>query len=393
MSARRSFDGIPASAAASAIVAALVGFGGTLALVIAAAQAIGATPTQTASWVTAICLAKVFETGFLSWKTKMPVVTAWSTAGLALIAATTDVSINEAVGAYIIAAVLMILTGLIKPLTRLVSRIPGDVAGGMLAGILVSFVIGAAKAVPDDPLFYLPLVALFLLVRLRNPALAAISVLAAGFIVALVTGRMATLPSPSFSTLEFITPAFRPDVMIGLGIPLYLVTMASQNLPGLAVLRSSGYAPPAGLLIGTTGLFSLLSAPFGASTTNLAAITAAMCTGPDCHPDPAKRWLSGPVYAACYLVFAVFGASLVALFAAMPPSLIILVAGLALAAPLVNALVIALDKPDGRFAAIATFAVTASGVSVSGIGSAFWGLVIGLLVAALSTLEFLKRKQ
>jgi benzoate membrane transport protein len=191
------------------------------------------------------------------------------------------------------------------------------------------------------------------------------------------------MPPPELSSLTLIAPEFSATAIIGLALPLYLVTMASQNLSGLAVLRAAGYHPEPGPLISVTGLFSLLSAPFGALTTNLAAISAAICTGPDVHPDPAERWKTGPFYALAYLVFAVFGASLVAIFAVLPESLIVLVAGLALMGPLANALSIALMDESERMAATTAFAVTASGLQLFGIGSAFWGLVGGLVVLAL----------
>jgi benzoate membrane transport protein len=175
--------------------------------------------------------------------------------------------------------------------------------------------------------------------------------------------------------------------VFGLAIPLYLVTMASQNLSGLAVLKAAGYEPAAGPLIGVTGLVSLLTAPFGASTSNLAAISAAICTGPDVHPDPAERWKTGPFYALFYMVFAVFGASLVAVFAVLPPALIALVAGLALMPALANALAIALSDERERFPGTTAFAVTASGLTLFGIGSAFWGLVGGLFVLGLERLK------
>jgi len=371
----------------SAFVAAIVGFGSTLALLIAAAQALGATQDQTASWVTAICLAKVVETGFLSWRYKMPIVTAWSTAGLALIGASFGFTMNEAVGAFIVSGLMLVATGMIRPLTRLVEKLPASISAGMLGGILLPFALGAAQVANLDPYFVLPLVGLFLLMRLFNPALAVIIVLIAGSLYAWIFGSTSGSLAIEPSTLVFIAPEFTLTAIVGLALPLYLVTMASQNLPGIAVLRASGYTPPAGPLVGVTGLLSTLSAFFGASTTNLAAITAAICTGADAHPDPAKRWLTGPVYAACYLVFAIFGASLVNLFAILPATLIALVAGLALLAPLANATGIALAQEDQRVAAMATFAVTASGVIFLGIGAAFWGLVIGLVMVGLARLS------
>jgi benzoate membrane transport protein len=373
----------------SAFVAAIVGFGGTLALIIAAADAVSATQAQTASWVTAICLAMAFETAWLSWQTRMPVISAWSTPGAALIAASSGFSVGEAVGAFVVTAVLLIVTGLFKPLTQLISRIPASVASGMLAGIVVTFALNAVKTIPVDPWLVLPLIAAFFLIRLWDPALSVLAVLIGGGLAAFLTGRVGGLPAPELSTLTLVWPEFTTAATIGLALPLYLVTMASQNLSGLAVLRAAGYQPSPGLLIGVTGLFSLLSAPFAASTTNLAAISAAICTGPDVHPDPAERWKTGPFYALAYLVFAIFGASLVALFAVLPQSLIVLVAGLALMGALANALAIALKDEGERMAATTTFAVTASGLTLVGVGSAFWGLLAGLTVLAL---DFIKKR-
>lgn len=371
----------------SAFVAAIVGFGGTLAIVIAAAKAVGATQTETASWVTTICLAMAIESLWLSWRTKMPVITAWSTPGLALIAASSGFSMGEAVAAFIVTGILLIATGLFRPLTQLISRIPPSVASGMLAGIVVTFALNAVKTVPVDPWLILPLIAAFFVIRLFNPALSVLAVLIGGGFAAFLTGRVGGLPTPELSTLTLIMPHFTLPAIIGLALPLYLVTMASQNLSGLAVLRAAGYHPEPGPLIGVTGLFSLLSAPFGGSTTNLAAISAAICTGPDVDPDPAERWKTGPFYALAYLVFAMFGASLVAIFAVLPQSLIVLVAGLALMASLANALSIALKEEGERMAATVTFVVTASGLTLFGVGAAFWGLIAGLVVLFLEMLK------
>lgn len=372
---------------ASAFVAAIVGFGGTLPIIIAAAAAVGSSQAETASWVTAICLAMALETAWLSYATRMPVITAWSTPGAALIAASSGFTLPEAVGAFVVTALLLMATGLLRPLTRLIARIPASVASGMLAGIVVTFAIGAAKASVADPLFILPLVVAFFLIRLFNPALSVLAVLVGGGVFAWLTGRVGALPPPALSTLTLVAPQFTPAAVVGLALPLYLVTMASQNLSGLAVLRAAGYAPKPGPIIAATGLFSLLSAPFAASTTNLAAISAAICTGPDVHPDPAERWKTGPFYALAYLVFAAFGASLVAIFAVLPAELIVLAAGLALLGALSNALAIALEREAERMAAVIAFVVTASGLAVAGVGSAFWGLVAGLAVLALDAVK------
>lgn len=372
-----------ASIPISAFVAAIVGFGGTLALIIAAANALGATRVETASWVTAICLAMAAESLWLSWRTKMPVITAWSTPGAALVAASSGFSMADGVGAFIVTAALLIVTGLFKPLTRLIARIPASVASGMLAGIVVTFAINAVRTIPSDPWLILPLIAAFFVIRVFNPALSVLAVLVGGGLAAILFGRVGALPTPELSTLTLIEPAFSLGNVIGLAIPLYLVTMASQNLSGLAVLKAAGYAPNPGPIITVTGLFSLITAPFGALTTNLAAISAAICTGPETHPDPAERWKTGPFYALAYLIFAIFGASLVGIFAVLPQALIVLVAGLALMPPLANALSIALKDDGERMAATTAFAVTASGLAVAGIGSAFWGLLAGLAVLLL----------
>jgi benzoate membrane transport protein len=270
---------------------------------------------------------------------------------------------------------------------RLIERIPAAIAAAMLAGVLLRFVTGVFESAGLQPALVLPLVGVFLVVRLATPAGASLAVIAAGGALAWGLGLTGPLPEGfGLSTLEVVAPAFEPAVLVGLGIPLFLVTMASQNLPGFAVLRASGYAPPTRSILAATGLASLVSAPFGASTSNLAAITAAICTGPDVHPDPAKRWMTGPFYALAYVAFAAFGASLAGLLAALPPELIRTVAGLALAGALTGALGSAMAAPEGRFPAVLTLAVTASGVTLFGIGSAFWGLAAGLAAVGLDAL-------
>lgn len=373
------------SVISSAVVAALVGFGGTVALIVAAAQAVGADVAQTASWVTALCLSMAGTSLILSLKHRMPIITAWSTPGAALIAAAGGIALDQAVGAFLAVGVAIVATAAIAPLGRLIERIPASVAAAMLAGVLVSFVVAVFEAAGDRPALVLPLVALFLVVRLASASASVLAVLIAGGALAWGLGLTGAMPDGlGLSTLTPVMPVFDPAVLIGLGLPLYLVTMASQNLPGFAVLRAAGYTPPSRSILTVTGLASILTAPFGAHTSNLAAITAAICTGEDAHPDPARRWLTGPVYAGCYLLLAAFGASLVAVFAALPQALIATVAGLALIGPLTHALTAALADERERFAAILTFAVTASGVGFFDIGAAFWGLAAGLIALGLA---------
>lgn len=373
------------SAIIAGILACLVGFGGAVPIVLAAASAVGATQGQTASWVAGLCIAIALSTAYLSWRTHMPIVTAWSTPGAAVIAASAGtVSIEAAVSAFLVVAILILLTSTLKPLADLINRLPMPIAAAMLAGVLFRFVADVALAIPASPLMVLSMVGVFLVVRLRHPMAAALAALAAGIIVTLVMGgtdwsRVAFAPT----TLQVVWPHFDPNVILGLALPLYLVTMASQNLPGFAVLRSHGYEPPVRPILAVTGLVSLMTAPLGAHTSNLAAISAAICTGPDCHPDPDRRWIAGIANAASYAALAVLGASVVALFAVLPKALIATVAGLALLGSFAAALTVALADERARIAAAAAFAITASGVSIHGIGAPFWGLAAGLAVIAL----------
>lgn len=365
----------------SATVAALVGYGSTIALLLAAAAALGATPAQSASWVFAICIAKGLTSGFLSIYTQVPVVLAWSTPGLALIAASEGITMPEAVGAFLLAAAMIILTGVWGALGRLVQRIPDGIAAGMLAGVLLPFCLPLTRAIEGLPLLVIPMVVVFALVRLKNPAFAVLAALATGVGMAFLLGR-ADLPTLALSLpqLTLIMPEFRASVLIGLGLPLYLVTMASQNLPGFAVLRAAGYTPPVGSVLIATGGASLLSAFAGAHTISMAAITAAICLGEDTHPDKAQRWKVGVAYAGVWVFLGFFSPLIIPILAALPPALIAALVGLALLGPLMGAATGAFAHADQRFAGLVTLVTTASSVSFFGIGAAFWGLLAGLSV-------------
>lgn len=372
-----------ASMLSSALVAALVGYGSTIALVLSAAAAVGASPAETASWVFAICLAKAAGSALLSVWARVPVVLAWSTPGAALIAATSGISMAEAVGAFVLAGLLVALTGLIGPLGRAVALIPDGIAAGMLGGVLLPFCLRGAGAAQDLPGVVLPMLAVFVLVRLKNPALAVLAALATGLALAFGLGfaewPALRLPLP---TLAFTLPAFRADVLLGLGLPLYLVTMASQNLPGFATLRAAGYEPPVRPALVVTGGLSALSGLFCAHPVSMAAITAAICLGDDTHPDRNQRWKVGLVYAAAWLGLALLGPAILLVLGALPPALMLALVAVALLGPLNGALTGAYGPADTRFAATVTLAVTASGVAAFGIGAAFWGLVAGLAVHA-----------
>jgi benzoate membrane transport protein len=372
----------------SAFVAALVGFGGTLALILAAAAAVGASPAEASSWVAAICLAIAATSAFLSMRYRMPIIAAWSTPGAALIAGFgSGIGMASATGAFLVAGLLMVLCAAIKPLGALVARIPVAVAAAMLAGVLVRFVMALAEQAAASPALVLPVIAVFFIVRRLSPNWAVPAALVAGGAAAILLGRVGPMPAPELSALVWTTPRFDPSVLVGLGVPLFLVTMASQNLPGFAVLRASGYVPPVRPILAVTGLASMVTAPFGAHATNLAAITAALCTGPETHPDPRQRWRAGPAYAGFYVLLAAAGASLVGVFAALPPALIATIAGLALLSPLTGALTAALHEERHRLAAVATFATTASGVTALGLGAPVWGLAAGLAIIGLDHLR------
>lgn len=372
------------SVIASAVVAASVGFGSTLAIIVEAMRHVGATQAQASSGVAGLCLGIAATTVFLSLRYRIPIVTAWSLAGAALIAsAPPGIGMNEAVGAFVLSAVLMALAGLVPALGNAVALLPASIAGGMLAGILLRFVLLAFQAAQIAPGLALPLLAAFLLARVVHPASAPLVVIAASVPLALAEGYALPAPAASLSTLTWIPPAFSASALVGLGMPLFLVAMATQQISGAAVLRTSGYVPPMRAALITTGLATLIAAPFGTYSVCLSSVTASICTGPDAHPDPAKRWLTGPVYAAAYLIFAVFGASLASSLAGLPPVLMAMVAGTALLAPLTGALTSALHREGERFPAVIAFGVTASGVTLAGIGAAFWGLVAGLLALAL----------
>jgi benzoate membrane transport protein len=369
------------SVATAALVATVAGVGGTLPIILAAAQAVGATPEQASSWVSGLGLATAISALALSIRYRMPIITAWSTPGAALIASTSGVpSFAAAVGAFVLAAVLILLTAAVRPLGRLIERIPASIAAAMLAGILLRLVMAMVEHVPSSPLLVLPLIALFLVVRAFMPALASLVVLVAGALLAWSLGLARPMPGLGLSTIVITTPVWDAATLIGLGVPLYLVTMASQNLPGFAVLRASGYLPPTQPILAVTGAASLGTAFMGAHTSNLAAISAALCTGPDAHPDPAKRWMTGPFYALFWGLIALFGASLVGIFGALPPALLVTVAGTALLGSMAGAMGAALAGDQDRLAAAGTLAVTVSGITLMGVGSAFWGLCFGLLV-------------
>lgn len=364
----------------STLTAVLVGFASTILLIMEAARAVGATPSQQASWAAALCIGMAVSSFILSWRYRMPIITAWSTPGAVLIATSAEgVSYAHALGAFVVAGVLMVVAGLIRPLEKAIGKIPAPVAAAMLAGVLLRYTLGVPGAALADPVFVLPLIAIFFGLRMMWPLHAVPVLVATGLAMALlgsgVSGQCCTM---GLTRLEWTTPAFDVRTILSIGVPLFLVTMASQNLPGFAVLRASGYQPPVAPSLVVTGATSLLLAPFGSHAINLAAITASIVTGPDCHPDRDKRWLVAWPYLVFYGGIGLMAGSFVGLLGALPPTLITAIAGLALFAPLMGGIAAMTREQADLESALVTFLVTASGFSIGGIGSAFWGLMAGL---------------
>ncbi|KDN87646.1 benzoate/H(+) symporter BenE family transporter [Kitasatospora cheerisanensis] len=355
-------------------------FSGPLVVVLAAAAAGKLDAPHTASWIWAVAIGSGV-TGFaLSWWTRTPVVTAWSTPGAALlITALGHYPYQQAVGAYLVSALAVTLFGVTGWFGRLIAAVPEGIVHAMLAGILFSFGAGIFGAVHGAPALVIGSFAAFLLAKRLAPRYAVVVALAAGGLLAALTVGLPLHPGAGGPTVPVLTaPAFSWSALVGLALPLTIVALASQNAPGLGVLRAFGYRADDRLLIGTTGAASVLLAPFGSPGVNLAAITAAICSGPEAHPDPRRRYVAGMSAGALYVLVGSFGGILVGLFTGLPKELVAVIAGVALLGSLQNSLAAALAPEPGRDAAVVTLLATASGSTLLGIGSAFWGLLFGL---------------
>jgi benzoate membrane transport protein len=364
----------------STLTAVVVGFASTILVVMEAARSVGATPAQQASWAAALCFGMAISSFILSVRYRMPMITAWSTPGAVLIATSAGgISYPDALGAFVVAGLLMVVAGLVKPLERAIEKIPAPVAAAMLAGVLLRYTLGVPGAAMAMPLAVLPLIIVFFGLRLSYPLYAVPVVVVAGVAIAGFSGGLAgDCCGFGITALEWTTPSFDLQTILSIGVPLFLVTMASQNLPGFAVLRASGYQPPVQPALLVTGATSMLAAPFGSHAVNMAAITASIVTGPDCHPDPARRWLVAWPYLVLYGLIGLMAASFVHVLGALPKELITAIAGLALFSPLMGGVTAMMKEPRDIESALVTFLVTASGLTIAGVGSAFWGLVAGL---------------
>ena len=375
------FKDLSLSAFTAGFVAVLVGFTSSVAIVFQAAQAFQATPAQITSWMWALGLGMGLCSLVPSLLLRKPVMVAWSTPGAAVLASaglSGGFSMAEAVGAFMVCAVLITLAGVTRWFERVMNRIPTEIAAALLAGVLARFGMQAFAAAETALPLVLLMLGAYLVARRWIPRYAVVITLALAIAFVALRGEM------SWSAIRFelampvfTAPQFTLSAAISLALPLFVVTMASQNLPGVAVIRATGYDLPISRLITMTGLATLVLAPFGGYALNFSAITAAICMGPEAHPDRDKRYTAAVSCGLLYVVIGIFGAVVTGLLTAFPKELVVAIAGLALLGTIGSGLAAALRDEPHREAALITFLVTLSGVVVAGVGSAFWGVVAG----------------
>jgi benzoate membrane transport protein len=372
------------------LLVAFVGFASSFAVIIHGLTAVGATEAQAASGLMALSVSMGVCAILLSVWTRLPVSIAWSTPGAALLASSGAVAggYAAAAGGFILCAIMIMLAGLWRPLGRFVSLIPAPLANAMLAGVLLSLCFAPVKAVGADPALALPIVLAWAIAGRFNRLLAVPAALLAFalvvvFGIGIPQGSLDRIAATLVPRPELVMPAFTLQGLVSIALPLFVVTMASQNIPGIAVLRVHGYAPQPGPLFAATGLFSLFAVPFGGHTVNLAAITAAMCAGPDSHVDPDRRYWTAIIAGIVYIVFGLLAATVTLLVGFAPPVLIQAVAGLALIGAFATSAAAAFKDVESRNGAAITFLVTASGISFAGVSGAFWGLLAGGLMLLL----------
>jgi benzoate membrane transport protein len=382
---RQAAQDLSLPAVVAGFVAVLVGFTSSVVIVFQAAAALGATPAQTTSWIWALGLGMGLTSAGLSLWYRQPVLTAWSTPGAALLAtAGSGHSMAEGVGAFLVCALLTTLAGATGLFARLMNRIPQALAAALLAGVLARFAINAFAALQTDFALVAAMLAAYLAGKRLWPRYAVPGVLATGLAMAAAQGQL-HLGSVAWAWAQpvFTAPAFSWSALVGVALPLFVVTMASQNLPGVAAQRAAGYDTPVSPVVATTGLASLVLAPFGGYTLNLAAITAAICMGREAHEDPKRRYMAAVAAGGFYIATGLGAGAVVALIAAFPKALVLAVAGFALLGTIGAGLATAMKADSSREAALITFLVTASGLTLWGVGAAFWGVVAGALCLAV----------
>jgi benzoate membrane transport protein len=376
---------LAASSVVAGFVTVLVGFTSSAVIVFEAARSLGGSEAEIASWLWALGLGMGVTCIGLSLRWRIPVVTAWSTPGAAmLVASHAGVPLSDAIGAFVLVAMLTAVAGFSGLFERGMRKLPLSLASGLLAGVLLRFGLDVFVSMKTQPAMTAAMFALYLCGRRWFPRYAVVATLLLGMAFAAAGGLLRLDHVPlRVATPIFTMPTLSTAAVFGIALPLFVVTMASQNIPGVAVMRASGYAPPVSPAIGWIGAVNVLLAPFGAYALCLAAITAAICSGREAHPDASKRYVAAMAAGAFYLLTGVFGATVAALFAAFPRELVMAIAGLALFGTIGNSLTAALREDRDREAALITFLVTASGFAAAGIGSAFWGLVAGVIALAL----------
>lgn len=363
------------------LISVIVNYGGTFILVFQAAKVAGLSPELTASWVWSVSIG-VGVTGFLlSWIFREPIITAWSTPAAAFLVVTlATTSYAEAVGAYLISAAAFVVLGLSGCFERVIRLIPPGVAAGLLAGILLQFGIGAFGGMSADPLLAGLLIVAYVVLKRFTARYAVVGILILG-LVFLLTQERVNLSGLEFKLAApvFTMPEFSLNALLSVALPLFLITLTGQYMPGMLVLRNDGFKTSANPIVAITGLGSLLMAPFGSHAFNIAAITAAICTGKEAHENPSKRWIAGIAAGVFYILIGVFGVTLAAVFMAFPATFITTLAGLALLGTISGSLASAMADAKAREASLITFLAAAANISLLGIGGAFWGLVVGLV--------------
>jgi benzoate membrane transport protein len=375
------------SAAVAGFIATIISYAGPLVIIFQAADAAHLSRELLSSWVWAISIGSALLGIGLSLRYRVPIIIAWSAPGSALLVALLPgISMNEAVGAYLLSSVIIFLVGISGAFDRVISKLPAAIAAAMLAGILLRFGTGLFVSLQGKPGLVLAMFATYLVCKRLMPRYAVMAVLVVGCVIAMLTGQLHREALViGLATPVWVSPQFSLGATLNVALPLVMVALTGQFVPGMAVLRASGYATPASPIIASSALGTALLAPFGCHGLNLAAITAAICTGREAHEDPGKRYVAGVVGGLCYLVLGIFGATLVSLFAAFPKELIAALAGLALFAAIAGALANAMAVPNDREAALVTFLTTASGMSLFGLSAAFWGLIFGMAAHLLSS--------
>ncbi|GGH52355.1 benzoate transporter [Paenibacillus silvae] len=378
----------------AALISVIVNYGGTFILVFQAAKAAGLSPEMTASWIWSISIGVGITGIWLSYRYKEPIITAWSTPAAAFLVSMLAVTpYSEAVGAYMVSAVGFIILGLSGLFERFVRLIPPGIASGLLAGILLQFGISAFEGAKVEPVLVILLFTAYIVLKRFTSRYAIVGILVLGLIYLMIMGKT------DFSSIQlavalpvFTAPEFSIQALLGVALPLFIITLTGQYMPGMLVLRNDGFRTSANPILTVTGLGSLIAAPFGSHAFNVAAITAAICTGKDAHEDASKRYIAGIACGVFYITVGIFGVTLAALFLILPAAFIATLAGLALLGTIGGSLANALADPNGRETALITFLATAANVTLFGIGGAFWGLVAGVMAHLLIHYKFAKKQ-